>query len=344
MAEKKHLGPNPGILAIVYTLLFNAGLYFVISFRAPEHLAASQTSVPPDFPGPWESGQTIAAYFQSHPTAVLMCAFFQFGAVIPLGLFAATMVSRLQFLGVRAAGVHIALFGGWMAAFNIATSALVLWVMAYPGIAQEAGVLRALYYVVFAIGGVGFSVPVALLIAGISVPSLIMNLLPKWLAVSGLVLAVIGEVSAFSLPIPKLLFLIPLTRFPSFIWLILAGFKLPRGLGSARSGIHEELRDRILKLPGVTEKPNAGIHEDAFFVGQTMFMHIHGSGHCDIRLAKIDQARVLAQGKARPHRWAPAAGYVVFKVHNENDLDSAMELIRMSYDYFARDRSTAGIS
>jgi hypothetical protein len=49
----------------------------------------------------------------------------------PLGLFTATMASR-QFLGVRAAGAHIALFGGWMAAFNIATSTLVLWVMAYP--------------------------------------------------------------------------------------------------------------------------------------------------------------------------------------------------------------------
>ncbi len=35
-------------------------------------------------------------------------------------------------------------------------------------------------------------------------------------------------------------------------------------------------------------------------------MHIHGHGQCDIRLAKADQERVLAEGKARPHRWAPA--------------------------------------
>src|SRR4030095_1236626 len=149
----KHLGPNPGVLAIIYTLLFNAGLYFVISFRAPEHLAASAEAVRPYFPGPWESAQTIVAYFQSNPSAVLMCAFLQFGAAIPLGLFTATMVSRLQFLGVRSAGAHIALFGGWMAAFDIAISALVLWVMSYPGIAQEAGVLRALYYLVFSVGG-----------------------------------------------------------------------------------------------------------------------------------------------------------------------------------------------
>ena len=81
----------------------------------------------------------------------------------------------------------------------------------------------------------------------------------------------------------------------------------------------------------MTERQNAGIHEDAFFVGRTMFMHIHGSGHCDIQLSKDDQARVLAEGKARPHRWAPEAGYVTFIVRDEEDLDSAMDLIRMSH-------------
>ena len=154
--NNKHAGPNPGIVAIIYTLLFNAGLYFVISFTGGPH-----------FPGPWESSETIAAYFQGHSTAVLACAFLQFGAAIPLGIFTATMVSRLQFLGVRVAGANIALFGGLMSAFNMAASALVLWVMAYPGIAHDAAVLRALYYLTFALGGVGFSVPLGLLMAGI---------------------------------------------------------------------------------------------------------------------------------------------------------------------------------
>ena len=106
-----------------------------------------------------------------------------------------------------------------------------------------------------------------------------------------------------------------------------------------REDIHEELRQRILGLSGVTERQNAGIHEDAFFVGRTMFMHIHGHGHCDIRLPKDDQARVLAEGKAQPHRWAPEQGYVTFLARDENDLEVAMELIRTSHDYFARKRA-----
>ncbi|SRR6266542_2715096 len=103
-ADIKHRGPHLGILALVFTVLFNTGLYFVISFSANA----------PHFPGPWESAEVITAYFQGHPRAVLMCAFFQFGSALPLGLFTATIVSRLQFLRARVAGVHIALFGGLM--------------------------------------------------------------------------------------------------------------------------------------------------------------------------------------------------------------------------------------
>lgn len=103
----------------------------------------------------------------------------------------------------------------------------------------------------------------------------------------------------------------------------------------SRDELHQELRQTILSLPGVTERQNAGIHEDAFFVRRTMFMHIHGHGHCDIRLSKDDQQQVFAEGKARPHRWAPDAGYVTFIVDDEEDLEPAMGLIRMSHHHFA---------
>jgi hypothetical protein len=213
----KHRGPNLGVLAIVFTVLFNTGLYFVISFSPSA----------PHFPGPWEPAAALSAYFQSHAHDVLLCALFQFGAAVPLGLYTATIVSRLQFLGSRVAGVYIALFGGLLTAFDLALSALMLWVIAYPGIAQDAPVLRALYYMAFAIGGVGYSVPLGLLFAGISVPSGFMKLLPKWLVIVGLLLALCGELSWFSLVFPNLIFFIPLTRFPGFIWMIITGFLLP---------------------------------------------------------------------------------------------------------------------
>jgi len=137
-------------------------------------------------------------------------------------------LSSHHFLGVRAAGTHIALFGGFAAAFGIISSALVLWVMTCPGIAQDTGVTPSLYYLAFAFGGVGFSVPMGLLIAGLSITAAFLKALPKWLVVFDLILAVMGELSSLALLIPQAIFLIPLTRFPSFIWLILAGFMLPK--------------------------------------------------------------------------------------------------------------------
>jgi len=103
----------------------------------------------------------------------------------------------------------------------------------------------------------------------------------------------------------------------------------------SREELHRKLRERILSLPGVTERQNAGIHENAFFVGRTMFMHIHGHGHCDIRLSKGDQRQVLAEGKAWPHRWAPEQGYITFIARDESDLEPVTELIRLSHSHFA---------
>jgi hypothetical protein len=215
---QKHRGPHLGALAIVFTVLFNLGLSFVISFSADR----------PHFPGPWEPANTIVTYFRGNTHAVLMCAFFQFGSSIPLGIFTATVVSRLHFIGVRAAGPFIALFGGLGTSCTLAISALMLWVAAYPGIAQDAAIVRALYYIAFAIGGVGYSVPLGLLFAGVSIPAAFMHLFPKWLVVTGIGIGVIGELSWLSLVIPKALFLIPLTRFPGFLWLIAAGFMMPK--------------------------------------------------------------------------------------------------------------------
>jgi hypothetical protein len=214
--NKRHPSPHLGIVAMIFTVLFLAGLYPVTMFGGQ-----------PYFPGPWESADTIATFFQTRPTAVLICAALHFGAAIPLGIFTASVVSRLHFLGVRAAGASIALFGGFATAFTMLASSSVLWALAQPGIAQDQALVHAFYWLDQALGGSGFSVPFGLLIAGISIPAMFMKLLPKWIVVPGLALAVCGELSWLNLITPKALFLVPLTRFPGFAWLIAAGFALP---------------------------------------------------------------------------------------------------------------------
>ena len=95
----------------------------------------------------------------------------------------------------------------------------------------------------------------------------------------------------------------------------------------SREELHQELQHRILSLSDVTERQNAGIHDDAFFV--------EGGAVHTARVVEEEQERVLAEGKACQHRWAPEAGYVTVIVHREKDLELAMELIRMLHRYFA---------
>jgi hypothetical protein len=213
---RRHQSPPLGILAIVFTVLFCAGLYPVTAFGGK-----------PYFPGPWESPQTIVAFFQARPSAVLLCAFLQFGSAIPLGIFTASAVSRLRFLGVQAAGADIALFGGFATAFMLMANGCVLWTMTYPGVAHDAAVTQALYYFGFGLGGPGYSVSFGLLMAGICIPAFLRRLVPRWITILGLVLALCGELSWLNIEFPSALFLIPLTRFPGFVWMIAMGFALP---------------------------------------------------------------------------------------------------------------------
>ena len=220
----RHAGPHLGMLALAYTLLFNAGLSAVSAFGIPFGVRQ------PYWPGPWEGSDVIVSYFHNHPTAVLICVFLQSGALIPLGIFTATIVSRLRFLGVDAAGPNIALFGGFMTVFNGVAAGFTVWAMIHPGVIQDVTLTTALYYLSYAFGGPGFSMPMGLLMAGVCIPAALRKLLPRWVVAFGFLLAIAGELSWLNLVFPKALFLIPLVRFPGFIWLIATGFMLPKSI------------------------------------------------------------------------------------------------------------------
>jgi hypothetical protein len=213
---QRHLGPPLALLAILYTLLFNAGLYFV-----------TPLAVKSAWPGPSEPASVIVPWFQAHAAAVHTCQFLQLGANVCLGLFTAVVVSRLRFLGVRSAGPWIALFGGFLTVFNGFAASFTAWAMIHPAAAQSPSILLTLYYLAFAFGGPGFSIPMGLLIAGVSVSAGLSRLLPRWVMIFGLVVAAAGELSWFQFVSPAMMFLIPLTRFPGFIWIIIVSFMLP---------------------------------------------------------------------------------------------------------------------
>lgn len=69
-----------------------------------------------------------------------------------------------------------------------------------------------------------------------------------------------------------------------------------------------------------------------FQVDGLEFMHHHGPSFLDIRLSKNDQTTALKKGTAIPHRFAPQAGWVSFRIEKADDLGPAKELIQLAYD------------
>lgn len=168
-----------------------------------------------------------AGFFVENDTALQWNAFLQIGGAIVLGLFAATAVSRLRFLGVRAAGAHIALVGGIAGAVFVAIAALVMWVLTQLDPVGSSDVAEALHLFLFATGGIGYVAAVGLLMAGVSIAAGVHGLVPRWVTVLGIALAVLCELATLSLIVPVAVYLVPLARLGSFVWMICLGATLP---------------------------------------------------------------------------------------------------------------------
>ena len=222
-------GPRLLPLAIVHTLLFIASIASAVLLRHGAQF----------FVTPFGDAEAARAFFAANPFAVKVSAFFFFGSSVPLAIYTATVVSRLRYLGVRAAGTNIALFGGFAASGTIAISGLCTWVLSVPEVAASLVAARLVYFLSFLFGGVGFAVAFGLLAAGVSVTSHFARLLPRWLVLLGMLVAVAGALSSLSLIAYPANLAIPVTRFVGFAWIILLGGCLPRTLRHT-AGRHTE--------------------------------------------------------------------------------------------------------
>lgn len=82
-----------------------------------------------------------------------------------------------------------------------------------PEVLTQPAPFLALHDLVFLTGGPGHIVP--------------FGPLPRWLAVAGLVLAVVAEASTLTLLGDAAAYLLPIARFGGLAWLIAAGVLLP---------------------------------------------------------------------------------------------------------------------
>lgn len=211
-------GPSIILLASVHIALFVAGL---VAGAALRHSGSYVT--------PFAAAEQVRTFFAQSPMAARAGSFFLFGSAVPFGIFAVTTVSRLRFMGVRAAGTNITLLGGVVATIALFFSGMAGWMLSVPDIFASAAVVKAIYFLSFLCGGVLYAIGFGLFAAGVSVTSYFARLLPRWLVFLGIFLAITGELSWFSLIAYPANFFIPITRFAGFIWMLLAALMLTRG-------------------------------------------------------------------------------------------------------------------
>jgi hypothetical protein len=178
-------------------------------------------------PNPLGAPATVTNYYRQHAGSVQAGAVFLFATSVPLLIYSATASARLRQLGITAPGATIALAGGVLASGMLSLSAVFGWALSRPTATADEALIHALSTLSFLTGGVAHVVPLGLLVAGISVPALIVRLLPRPVAWAGLIIALIAELSALSLVFPSLAILLPIARFPALIWLVVAGALLP---------------------------------------------------------------------------------------------------------------------
>lgn len=181
-------GPSLILTGLAHIVVFVAGL-----------VAAGVLRHGASFVTPFAPVEQLRDFLALSPTAMRISSFFLFGSAVPFGIFAVTAVSRLRFMGVRAAGTNITLLGGLTATMALFLSGMAGWILSVPDVIVSGPVVKAIDFFNFLCGGIFYAVGFGLMAAGVSVTSYFMRLLPRWLVILGMLLAVTGELSGSAL-------------------------------------------------------------------------------------------------------------------------------------------------
>jgi hypothetical protein len=213
MLFQRHAGRFLLALTVAYAaLMFAAGSRVVIAFHVPHDSAIA------------------APFVAQHSLSIRWGSFLEFVSAIPLGIFMAVSISRLQFPGIRNVGEQIAALGGIATPIMLIGSALATWSLTRPGVAAAPGAVVALQSLGFDGGGPGFAIFLGLFVAGVSVSAGMHKLLPRWLIWLGIVVAAAGGLSSLTLLDFTAGYFIPVARMLSIVWMFGLAWKLPEAI------------------------------------------------------------------------------------------------------------------
>lgn len=188
-----------------------AGIGFVVAY------VLAVIPVAGGFPRPTTPPELMAGYFAGHHTEVVLNGFAQVVAGIALLVFSAGLART--FSG-RASAQLIG--AGTLAAGTLLLTAVLTNTLTLPVLADQPVLTAVLYHLVFMTGGPAHVVALAALVGTTSVAGWHSGRLPRWLSISGFVIAVLGLLAALNFAVPVALVgpFIPLGRFPAFLFIV----------------------------------------------------------------------------------------------------------------------------
>jgi hypothetical protein len=210
----RHGGPSLVLVALIWIGLLFGGVAIGVALGGV-------------MPLPYGPVAAVQQYVRAQPLAVQVMAVAVFGSSVPLAIYAATASARLRQLGAPAPAATIALAGGILAAGGLGLTGLLGWTLSRPEVSGDTALVRALYLLVFLVGGVGHLVALGLLVAGMAVPGVFLGLLPRPMAWAGVAIAWLCELTMLVLLWPVLGPILPIARVSALAWLLVAGARLP---------------------------------------------------------------------------------------------------------------------
>jgi hypothetical protein len=107
----------------------------------------------------------------------------------------------------------------------------------------------------------------------------------------------------------------------------------------AATGVFHPTRLRVISQIESTVRQwpemRVGVHRlggIGFFFGDKESSHIHGNGLLDCFVGRANRDSLVESGRALPHHIFPRSGWISFWVRDEEDIQPALELIRIAMD------------
>ena len=100
---------------------------------------------------------------------------------------------------------------------------------------------------------------------------------------------------------------------------------------ATKNAAAERIREEVEAWPNVTAKAHrfGGVE---FLVGRREIGHLHGGHLLDLPFPMRVHDELIAAGRVQKHHVLPDTGWVSFPIKNDEDVDRAIELLRLNYE------------